>query len=875
MADYRKCIDRIIRAAGHKLTDEQVANVFERIHQAALDLKKGKQPPKISKRSAQAMGIQAHQGPAMRTAIVEAAQYAMVDMVREAELKLAQANLQVLKLAARKADIDKLHTSGQTPIDAVRRLIARDYSSRTNVTSLEQQVRGTQDYYRLKVVDTWDALGDDFLGYFQDETKMLNLVRELRGESTGDAMAKKGAEAFHKAAEEARTQFNDVGGQIGKLDDWGMPQHHSQERVAAAGNSPDPAANRQAWVDAVLPLIDRGRYTDDLGAPWDEARMREFLGKAWDNIATDGWASTEPGQFRGTGKRANRHAESRQIHFKDADSVIEYWRRFGERTVAEILLDHIDTMARDIAFLDRFGPNPDITYRTLADEATKKAITANPRRTESIEGQRRRLDELYDYAAGRIKPSANTTVSGIADAIANLNVAGKLGGAAIASFFGDKPMMEAVSHLNNMPIIQRWQTELATFNPTNAADRRALMREGLMLDTVRSSLNRFYDGLGKADTTGKIANAVMRMTGMQAVNDFRKASFGAMLYSSIGNEIAAGKTFAQLAQSDVRTLRNYGITETDWNTWRLAKLDTVKVGSAELQNNLTPSSIAAISEADLRAQNIIGAADGPEQAAAVKRQAIVKLLGAVNTESEFAVVTPGWTERSLFYGSLQRGTALGEISRSILQFKSFPWAYFQRAMDAIANAEGPAPKAAMVAYIIASSALAGAMILQTREMLAGKDPRKMLDDDWKKFWGAAFLQGGALGIYGDFLYSANQTRYGSGLLEAMAGPTLGPLTEVFLTQPAGAIRKAMEGKESQIAAQTVQDLKGFVPGGNIWYTKAALDHLIWQNVMESLSPGYLRNMRNRTMKEFNQEWWWNPGEATPERLPNVEQAFQP
>jgi hypothetical protein len=46
----------------------------------------------------------------------------------------------------------------------------------------------------------------------------------------------------------------------------------------------------------------------------------------------------------------------------------------------------------------------------------------------------------------------------------------------------------------------------------------------------------------------------------------------------------------------------------------------------------------------------------------------------------------------------------------------------------------------------------------------------MLDKDWYKFWGAAFLQGGALGIYGDFLYGINQTRYGSGPIEALAGP---------------------------------------------------------------------------------------------------------
>jgi hypothetical protein len=105
-------------------------------------------------------------------------------------------------------------------------------------------------------------------------------------------------------------------------------------------------------------------------------------------------------------------------------------------------------------------------------------------------------------------------------------------------------------------------------------------------------------------------------------------------------------------------------------------------------------------------------------------------------------------------------------------------------MDAVANMDGPASKAVMSAYLITSTTMAGAMLMQTRDLLTGKDPRAMLDKDWYKFWGQAFLQGGALGIYGDFLYGINQTRYGSGPIEALAGPTIGPLLELGLVPAA-------------------------------------------------------------------------------------------
>jgi hypothetical protein len=843
---YAACISALTKAAGRELSDIEVRDIFERIHKAALDIKAGRVSPAgvTAGKASKAVGTT---GDAIVRA---AAERAASEYAAEAAAKARQDALQVLKLKARMEDVEALTAKGMSELDAVEKTLFRDYTGKFNMESLEQRVAGHKAYFSRKLLSTWDALGDDFLGFFQDRTKLTNLLKEMRGEESGDALAKKGAKAWHEAAEEARTTFNEAGGNIGRLDDWAHPQHHSQEKVAAAG--------QQAWIDATLPLLNRAKYVDDLGNPFSDAELRAFLGKAWETIATNGHAK-ERGVVRGKGKIANRHAEHRQIHLKDADATIRYWEQFGERTAVEIFSSHIETMARDIAFLEHFGPNPNVTFQTLRDMALRNSTIKTPKKTPQLEARAKRLDAYYDYSAGRSTTIMRPWLKKTADGIAHLNTAGKLGGAVLASFFGDKPMMEAVAHLNNLPLYKRWQTELSLLNPKSAADRRLLQTQGLMLESVRSGLQRFGEELGGTSTTGKLANAVMRVTGMQAINDIRKAAFGASLMSAIGGEIK--KPFASLADSDVRTLRNYGITEAEWAVWQKAELQSAPGADRAGAKMLTPDSIWRI----------------PDVSAAEKRNAIVKLLGAVNTESEFAIVTPGWKERAQFYSGIasERGTVPGEIYRSVLQFKSFPWAYFQRSMDAIANQDTAASKASMGAYLITSTTLAGAMLMQTREMLSGKDPRAMFDEkDWWKFWGQAFLYGGALGIYGDFLYSVNETRYGSGPVEALSGPTVGPLLELGLVQPLNAAKKAMEGKETHLGAQTLQDVKGFVPGGNIWYTKTALDHLVWQNVMESLSPGYLASIRSRTTKETGQGWWWAPGELTPERAPDLGQAIE-
>ena len=145
-------------------------------------------------------------------------------------------------------------------------------------------------------------------------------------------------------------------------------------------------------------------------------------------------------------------------------------------------------------------------------------------------------------------------------------------------------------------------------------------------------------------------------------------------------------------------------------------------------------------------------------------------------------------------------------------------------------------------------------------------------DDWK-FWLAAFIKGGSLGIYGDFLYSqSGTTRYGSGPLEVLAGPTIGAAaTAVTAVVQAG--NAMSEGKDTHLAAKLINMGKGFVPAQNLWYTRAATDHLIFQNAQEMLSPGYLANMRANSMKNFKQDWWWSPGEFSPERAPDFANAL--
>lgn len=83
MAGARDCIARLIAAAGRELTDKEVSAIFERIHQAALDVRAGRvegQDVTIGGKAGKSIGA-GKQGDLI---LQEAVQRATADMEAEA-----------------------------------------------------------------------------------------------------------------------------------------------------------------------------------------------------------------------------------------------------------------------------------------------------------------------------------------------------------------------------------------------------------------------------------------------------------------------------------------------------------------------------------------------------------------------------------------------------------------------------------------------------------------------------------------------------------------------------------------------------------------------------------------------------------------------
>ncbi|MCJ9708040.1 hypothetical protein ACLQ8Z_03075 [Bordetella hinzii] len=245
------------------------------------------------------------------------------------------------------------------------------------------------------------------------------------------------------------------------------------------------------------------------------------------------------------------------------------------------------------------------------------------------------------------------------------------------------------------------------------------------------------------------------------------------------------------------------------------------------------------------------------------------MMAVVEAETSMAVIEPGARERAALYGGFnqRRGNIPTELYRSALQFKSFPIAMMMRhGARALGQPTGWG-KAGYVAGLVGLTTVLGGLALQLNEVASGRDPLDMTDP---RFMGHAFMKGGALGIYGDFLFS-DYTQFGSTLAGILGGPILGDV-ETLMKATMGNVQRTAEGRDSDSGAAAIRLLKGKIPFANLWYTKAATDRLIFNQLQELASPGYLRRMERRARKEFGQEYFWRPDSAVPDRAPDLSRA---
>ncbi|WP_333827697.1 hypothetical protein [Acinetobacter schindleri] len=770
--------------------------------------------------------------------LVKAGEFVAEDIQAQLKRKHAIAARDILTQNKNLALLDHPTLSASEVVD---RMVA-PHGDMSGIQSIDSKARAIASVYRGELVDFYTNVKGG-LGVFTDAELVQKIVRERFNDSTGDPLAKKISDKMGEVFEGMRERFNRAGGDIGKLDDWGLPQTHSLEKIVLAG--------KQAWVQKAESLIDTSKYVHEDGTYYSQQEIRELLEYSFDTLSSNGANKTEIGRqsFGGNSKVTSRHSESRVLHFKDAESWMEYQSEFGGMPFVDLVEAHINGLSKDIAMVENLGSSPRNSMRILMDAAEQKdwqkGIDAN-----DTGKSRKRAQTMFDEFSGQNTPQSEV-LANMGLAYRSMNVASMLGGTTISSVT-DQAMIAKTASIHGIAYRKTFGELISQLNPKNKEDRQLAHSLGLATEEMLGSIARWSDdGLtsvhGKSQKLARvssgIASQVMRISGLNALTAASKVGFTKMLMEKYGR-LSRSKSWDDLDALDRELMEKTGLNERAWEVMRLADPVVDRKGN----QLMSARSIYEIPDSDLTRFG------DPQK---VRDEVATQFQAHLLDEQGMAVVEAGLRERTWMSAGQNKGTAMGEIVKSMLQFKSFSASFLMRHGSRAMAQEGMKGKAAYGVPLVIGMTLLGGLVVQLKELVNGNDPLTMWDSGDPgaalDFMKRSFVAGGGLPVLGDILVAGTDVS-GRDASDFVAGPFGGDFKTV-LNLTVGNATQLSNGVETNAANEAFRFLKGKIPAQNLWYTKAAVNRMLFDQIQDVIAPGYREKLIRKAEREQGRTRW--------------------
>lgn len=720
--------------------------------------------------------------------------------------------------------------------------------------SLEGKARGLRRYFNWRLSSFLKEHHRDILGRVKNPAGMKDIVRELHGEASGNPTAKAIAASVKAALKDLRTMFNEAGGLIGELDDWGLPHAHNRAAVTRAGFD--------RWYAEINERVNWERMTDNLtgkpfqeagGPPPPEAVKRDVLKGVFDNIVF-GKQSKEAIYGRPQGGAMYRQmSEHRVLHFRSADDWIAYNRAFGTGDPFKSLMSHVHKMTRDIAVMQEFGPSPHLGQDYMRQVAETRARNLGDiALSDRVRNDATRAQMMLAVMMGH--GEANTALQRyIATFFSSTRHV-------LTSAFLDRAVVASLSDLNTM----RLAAQSMKMNPANVIARHVKMmadsmsreealRAGWVFDTLSdagTAMARFQNEIAPAELAERLSSASMRAQGLSFWTDTARAAFQMEMAGYLAG--FSGRALKDVDEPIRSLLIRRGITEKQWAAFTNPE-HMFKAG-----NGATfASPMWWLESTDLPKAEALDIFE--------------KVQSLIEEQTEFAVPTQSLYARSFLETSSPPGSFAYEFAKSALMFKSFAATFTVnqwRRMMAQQTLEG------RVMYginLAAGATVMGAMALQVGDLMMGRDPQDMTNP---MFWARASAKGGGFGVLGDII-SSGQASWGGGFTSYIAGPIPQAAQDVWdLTfKNAG---QAISGGEVNFAKDLARFGKRYMPHGQTIGVGPAIDRLMWDQLQLFLDPESANAMAKASQKRKNLTGageFWLPGQITPTRLPDLGTAL--
>lgn len=680
------------------------------------------------------------------------------------------------------------------------------------------------------------ALFSDYMGMMTHELEAANLLPHLNTSYLDLEIAR----AFEKLSRpEARGSTHPIANQIAEIIHKYRKLAFDRENRAGAWRKPLPGyiasqfwdiakvrkAGFEAFRDFVMPRLDHERT-------FQGKNPEIFLKEAYATLANgentrfDTAANDLALQFTGPGNIAAGASAHRVLHFADADKWMEANQQFGRSTLRGAIMAEFEIAARDTALMETFGTNP----RAMIDEVLA-----------TLKNEHRHDHRIVDKLDRNLLKAERRTILGDADAAQNVAwaqggqnarawiSAAKLGGAILSSVSDLAFKAAAIRYINGGGVLTPFAESFSTFFEGMGRNKRDVADMiGSAIDGHSSSIARFAGTDALPGMGNRALRVFFKWNLLTPWTDAHKR--GMSLYTSRLFARHAEATFDHLPEHVRFILGQYDIAAPEWELVRRAVAPM-----SDGKTYLLPHLLREMDPEGFAHLDPIGEGNALRGRDKVESSIRTMFTDIVN----MGVLTPGARERAMMTWGFKGGTPEGEALRFIMQFKSFPVTVLTRSVGRLAfsNPGGKADKVGL-AMLLASSIVLGYAAMSAKQVLRGQTPRDPRD---YRTWLAAAAQGGAFGIYGDYLFG-EFNRFGRSPIETAAGPGVGvagDLLELFARIKNG----------DDVAATSLRLAINNAPFVNMFYSRTALDYLILYSLQEAANPGYLQRRERQLQKE--------------------------
>lgn len=750
----------------------------------------------------------------------------------------------------------------------LQRLMVSFSDIKGNVESVSQRQKGILGTYAPRMNDILTILGTKRWGLAEHRENYVMFEKALRGEKVDNPEIAKAAEHWKALNDEILDRAQAAGSVIGKRENWYRPQSWSRDLALSYGAGKGQAKYDSAHKnlsDAWFNNRDIDTYARE-GIVGD-APIRAHIDEAAHSVLSDGVNKTETDTPNVRTPVSSRMAQERQIHIKTAEGAAELNRLFGAKSLPELLQDHVQSMAKNIALMERFGPDAQTTIQKLINHNIEQAPEGPAKELEAKAGKD--AQNYADYFGHFNSDTYYTPAGKFIAGLKNLELL-KLGKSAVYSLTTDQSTARVAQAAFGA---SGWEYTLhqlrgSIFSLKKAEQEFLLNQAGLAAHVMNQSIMRSWDQVKAQGWTKAVSSTFMKATHLRQIGEWNKESDRATLLSAVGKKVQNYQNLKDIKGLDGKILRSHGFTEADWQVMKLA---TPEVWGPS-NHVLTAKAIHDIPDAQLTKY-------GDPQS--VKRSLGEKLIGFAHEFDDTVIVEPGDKQRADIQGALarvQRGSGFGEIAHSMKQFKTFPMAFMARHVR-MAQGAGPIAGSAYMASLLAANTVMGMVAGSIQDLLAGRNIR-----DWTettelagvtvpKHLGEAFTKGGGLGMVSDMIGSLGETDALKGFLKFAVGPVVAEAGQALASAWKPMVKLNDPNYDSKdFAGDFLRQGAGLTPT-SLPFVSLIFQRELINQLQEWSNPGYNARSQMRSQKQYGTNYWWNPGETSLESAPDLSTAY--